>query len=86
MLRPGRRPTLPQLLFALSVLVQPTPTRKATTMAEFDSEALLAAMEQAATAVAQYTGIKNQLVAQGWNEHNAEKLVIEWVRAAGGNA
>jgi hypothetical protein len=55
-------------------------------MAEFDSEALLAAMEQAATAVAQYTGIKNQLVAQGWNEHNAEKLVIEWVRAAGGNA
>jgi hypothetical protein len=55
-------------------------------MAEFNSEALLAAMEQAAVAVAQCTGIKNQLVAQGWNEHNAEKMVIEMVRASGGAA
>jgi hypothetical protein len=44
----------------------------------------MAMMEQVAQSVAALTGIKQQLIDAGWNEHNAEKLTIQMLASAQG--
>jgi hypothetical protein len=44
----------------------------------------MAMMEQVAQSVAALTGIKQQLIDAGWNEHNAEKLTIQMLANAQG--
>ncbi|WP_157096511.1 hypothetical protein [Microbacterium arborescens] len=52
-------------------------------MAAAQTEALMKALEDAAGAVATFTGIKKQFVDNGWSEPNAERMVIEMFRASG---
>lgn len=44
---------------------------------------MLEAMEQAETFVDFVTGVKAKLVAQGWHEHHAEKIVIAMIERGG---
>lgn len=37
---------------------------------------VMKALEEATVFTAWLTGVRNDLVAKGWNEHNAERLVI----------
>jgi len=55
-------------------------------MTSDSDNAVLLAMEQAATAVAAMTGIKRQFIDAGWNEHNAEKATIELLATSRGSA
>ena len=55
-------------------------------MSKDEAANLLDAVGQAANAVAALTGIKQQFVAAGWHEHNAERMVYAlMMQGAGGS-
>ena len=46
---------------------------------------MLEAMEQARDAVAALNGLRQQFIDAGWDEHNAEHMVIAIVHQGGGH-
>lgn len=44
---------------------------------------LMANLENIRDVTAMWTGVKNQLVADGWSEYSAEQLVLELVHEQG---
>jgi len=48
------------------------------------NESLMAILEQTADAVAAITGMKKQLIDQGWSEEAAEKIIVHWIVNAKG--
>lgn len=48
-----------------------------------NAELALKLMEEAANAVAAFTGLKNQFINSGWSKENAETMVIEILRKSG---
>lgn len=46
--------------------------------------ALMETLDATAGPVAMVTGMKQQLIDQGWSDEGAERLVIHWITSANG--
>lgn len=50
-------------------------------MAQPTTTQLMQILEESATAIAAFTGMKKQFIEAGWAEHNAEQAVIAMMNA-----
>ena len=51
-------------------------------MAKPQSDHLMQFLDESGGIVSTFTGVKQQFIAAGWNEHNAERAVIAMINAS----